>query len=445
MLTEISLLLFLVLLNGGFAMSEIAIVGSKRARLLQMAETGSAGARHALTLSSEPTRFLSSVQVGITCIGILSGAIGEASIASRLRTPFAHVPVLAPYAETLALGVMVIVLTYVSLILGELVPKRLALTHPEAIASFIARPISVLASIGRPIVTLLSVSTDTVLRLFGVRHVTQPAVTLEEIRVLLEQGADEGAFEGAKHEMVANVLNLDDRHVGAVLTPRSDVVFLDVRDPVDTHRDKLRQDPHSVVPLCDGGLDHMLGFVRSTRLLDQVLGGGALDLRALAEPALFVPETMTLTKLLEQFKRTHLPVALVVDEFGDTQGLVSLTDVTSAIVGDLPTEPGEDPLIVHRDDGSWLMDGGLDLDTVLRTIDTESLLRDDEGQHFHTLGGLAMAALGRVPRTGDVFERRGYRFEVVDMDGNRVDRVLVSRASPASGSGPAAAAPRQLD
>jgi putative hemolysin len=445
MFTDISLLLILILLNGVFAMSEIAIVGSKRARLEQMADAGSAGARQALHLSSEPTRFLSSVQVGITSIGILSGAIGEASIASRLRTSFEHVPLLAPYAETLALGVMVVLLTYVSLILGELVPKRLALTHPEAIASIIARPISVLASIGRPIVTLLSVSTDTILRLFGVRQVKQPAVTLEEIRVLLEQGADEGILEGAEHEMVANVLNLDERHVGTVLTPRSDVVFLDVRDSVDAHREKLRQDPHSVVPLCDGGLDQVLGFVRSTRLLDQVIGGGALDLRALAEPALFVPETMTLMTLLEQFKRTHLPVALVVDEFGDTQGLVSLTDVTSSVVGDLPTEPGEEPLIVRRDDGGWLMDGGLDLDTVLRTIDTESLLSGEEHPHYHTLGGLAMAALGRVPRTGDVFERRGYRFEVVDMDGNRVDRVLVSRVSPESGSRSAGAPPHQQD
>jgi putative hemolysin len=442
MLTDISLLLFLILLNGIFAMSEIAIVGSKRARLLQMAETGSLGARHALTLSSEPTRFLSSVQVGITCIGILNGAIGEASIARRLRTSFEHVPLLAPYAETLGLGVMVVVLTYVSLILGELVPKRLALTHPEAIASIIARPINVLSSIGRPIVTLLSVSTDTTLRLFGVRQVKQPAVTLEEIRVLLEQGADEGVLEGAEHAMVANVLNLDDRHVGAVLTPRSDVIYLDVRDPQDVHREKLRQDPHSVVPLCDGGLDHVLGFVRSTRLLDQVMDGRMLDLRILAEPALFVPETMTLMTLLEQFKRTHLPLALVVDEFGDIQGLVSLTDVTSSIVGDLPSEPGEEPLIVRRDDGSWLMDGGLDLDTVVRTIGTESLLNDEEPQHYHTLGGLAMAALGRVPRTGDLFERRGYRFEVVDMDVNRVDRVLVSRAVR-SGSGPAAVPPHQ--
>ena len=445
MFTDISLLLILILLNGVFAMSEIAIVGSKRARLLQMAETGSAGARHALKLSAEPTRFLSSVQVGITSIGILNGAIGEASIASRLRTSFEHLPVLAPYAETLALGLMVVLLTYVSLILGELVPKRLALTHPEAIASIIARPINVLASIGRPVVTLLSVSTDTILRLFGVRQVKQPAVTMEEIRVLLEQGADEGVFDGAEHEMVANVLNLDERHVGAVLTPRSDVIFLDVRDPVDAHREKLRQNPHSVLPLCDGGLDQVLGFVRSTRLLEQVMDGRALDLRALAEPALFVPETMTLMRLLEQFKRTHLPVALAVDEFGSTQGLVSLTDVTSSIVGDLPTEPGEEPLIVRRDDGSWLMDGGLDLDTVLRTIDTESMLSDEEDQHYHTLGGLAMAALGRVPRTGDVFERRGHRFEVVDMDGNRVDRVLVSRASPAAGSGLAGAPPRHKE
>src|SRR5688572_5172745 len=427
MLNDISLLLFLILLNGSFAMSEIAIVGSKRARLLQMAETGSAGARHALTLSAEPTRFLSSVQVGITGIGILNGAIGEASIASRLRTSFEHVPVLAPYAETLALGVMVIVLTYVSLILGELVPKRLALTHPEAIASIIARPINVLASIGRPIITLLSVSTDTILRLLGVRHVKQPAVTLEEIRVLLEQGSDEGVFEGAEHEMVTNVLNLDDRHVGAVLTPRSDVVFLDVRDPLDTSRQKLRQDPHNVLPLCDGGLEHVLGFVRSTTVLEKLLEGGTIDLPALAEKSLFVPETMSLMTLLEQFKRTHLPAALVVDEFGDVGGLVSLTDVITSIVGDLPAEPGEEPMIVRRDDGSWLFDGGLDLDAALRTLDAESLLGDEDRQHYHTLGGLAMLALGRVPRTGDVFERGAYRFEIVDMDGNRVDRLLVTR------------------
>lgn len=427
MLTDLLLVLILVLLNGVFAMSEIAIVSSRRVRLVQLAEAGGSGARQALKLASEPTRFLSSVQVGITSIGILNGAIGEAAVASRLRVSFEQVPLLAPYAETLALGIMVVGLTYVSLILGELVPKRLALTHPERIASIIARPMDMLARIGRPLVYVLSVSTDTILRLLGVRHVKQPAVTVEEIRVLLEQGAEEGVVERTEHEMVTNVLNLDDRHVGAVLTPRSDVVFLDVRDSIEVNREKLRQDPHSVLPICDGGLDQVLGFVRSTKVLEQMLEGRALELSTLAEPALFVPESMTLMKLLEQFKRTHLPIALVVDEFGGVEGLVSLTDVTLSIVGDLPPEPGEEPLIVRRDDGSWLLDGSLDLETVRRTLETDTLLADDDRQHYHTLGGLAMLALGRVPRVGDVFERGDRRFEVVDMDGNRVDRVLASR------------------
>jgi putative hemolysin len=426
MITDILLLLVLFLLNGVFAMSEIAVVSSRRARLVQLAET-SPGARRALALASEPTRFLSSVQVGITCIGILSGAIGEASIADRLRVLLERWPSVAPFAETLALGIMVVLLTYFSLIIGELVPKRLALTHPERIASVIAPPMDLLASVGRPLVRLLSLSTDGILRLVGVRQTKQPGVTIEEVRVMLKQGAAEGVFERTEHEMVSNVLGLDERHVGAVLTPRSEVVFLDVRDSVEVSRAKLRQGPHSVVPVCDGGLDHVLGFMRSTRLLDHLLAGQTLDLHALVEPPLFVPETMTLMKLLEQFKRTHLPLALVVDEFGGVEGLVNLTDVVGAIVGALPSEPGEEPSIVRRDDGSWLMDGSLDLDTVGRTIDVESLLNDEERQHYHTLGGLAMFVLGRVPRTGDIFERVNHRFEVVDMDGNRVDRVWVSK------------------
>jgi putative hemolysin len=309
--------------------------------------------------------------------------------------------------------------------LGELVPKRLALTRPEKVATIIARPMEILATCVRPIVYLLSVSTDTILRLFGVRQVKQPGVTVEEIMVMLEQGAEEGVFKQTEHELVTNVLNLDERHVGSVLTRRSDVVFLDVRDSLDANREKLRQEPHSVVPLCDGGLDRVSGFVRSTKVLERMLEGRELDLVALAEPALFVPETTTLMKLLEQFKRTHLPIALVVDEFGEVGGLVSLSDVVSSIVGDLPTEPGEEPSIVRRDDGSWLLDGALDLDTVVRTLDADAILSDEDRQHYHTLGGLTMFVLGRVPRTGDVLERGPFRFEIVDMDGNRVDRVLL--------------------
>ena len=427
---DVLLLLLLIVLNGIFAMSEIAVVSARRARLIQLAEDGSKGARHALTLASEPTRFLSSVQVGITSIGILNGAIGEGVIAARLRPALEQVPLLAPYADTLSLAIMVAVLTYVSLIIGELVPKRIALIHPETVASVIARPMEVVAGVTRPIVFLLSVSTDSILRLFRVRQAKQPGVTADEIRVMLEQGAEEGVFEPTEHELVTNVLNLDERHVGAVLTPRSDVVYVDIRDSVDTLREKLREQPHSVLPLCDGSLDKVLGFVRSTKVLERFLERGQPDLPSLAEPPLFVPETMTLMKLLEQFKRTHLPIALVVDEFGDVEGLVSFTDVISSIVGDLPTEPGEEPAIVQREDGSWLLDGAVDLDTALRTLEAEAIVSDEDRQHFHTLGGLAMVALGRVPRTGDVFERGDYRFEVVDMDGNRVDRVLASRKSP---------------
>ena len=437
MLSDLLIVLSLILLNGVFAMSEIAIVSSRRARLLQMADAGGSGAQYALKLASQPTRFLSSVQIGITSIGILNGAIGEASIASRMGVALEQVPLLAPYAESLSLIVMVVLLTYVSLILGELVPKRLALTHPEAIASIIARPMDMLAAVGRPIVTVLSVSTDTILRVFGVRQVKQPAVTLEEIKVLLEQGTDEGVFEAAEHEMVTNVLNLDDRHVGSVLTPRSDIDYLDVRDSLDVSRQKLRQASHTVLPLCDGGLDHVLGFVRSATVLGQLLDHGSVDLAGLAEKALFVPETMSLMKLLEQFKRMHLPVALVVDEFGDVEGLVSLMDVTESIVGDLPAEPDAEPMIVRRDDGSWLLDGALDLDAVQRTLGAQSLVSATDRQHYHTLGGLAMLALGRVPRISDVFERGGYRFEIVDMDGNRVDRVLVSLAENTGGNGSA--------
>lgn len=432
MLSDIFLILLLVALNGAFALSEIAVVSSKRARLAHMAESGSRGARQALALAAEPTRFLSSVQVGITSIGILSGAIGEATISGHIRTGLQQVPALSPYAEPLSLGLMIVSLTYVSLILGELVPKRLALTRPEAIASLISRPMQLVATIARPIVFVLSVSTDTILRLLGVRKTDQVTMTMEEIKLLIEQSTAEGVLEPGEHDMVRNVLNLDDQHVGEVLTPRSEVVFLDLRDPDERSRERLRQRPHSVLPLCDGGLQNVIGFVRATRVLEQVLDGRSLDLPALVEPPLFVPETMTLMTLLEHFKRANLPAALVVDEFGQVDGLVTLTDVISSIVGDLPGENGGEPLVVRREDGGWLLDGTLDLATVVRTLDDAAIVGEHEAQRFHTLGGLAMTSLGRVPRTGDVFERGRHRFEVVDMDGRRVDRVLVNPLDPAA-------------
>jgi putative hemolysin len=430
MLIEILLLLVLILANGALALSEIAVVSSRRTRLAQLSDAGSAGAARALELAAEPTRFLSTVQVGITTIGILSGAIGQTTIARRLAPSIdALAPDLAAWSEAIALGLVVLAITYVSLILGELVPKRLALADPERVAAVVARPMQLVARLGRPVVHVLSASTDAVLRLLLVRNVKPAAATIEEIKLLLEQSTSEGVLEPGEQAMMTNVLNLDERHVAGVLTPRSDIVYLDLQDSPEANRQTLRDDPHDTLPLCDGGLDHVVGFVRVRRVLEAVLGDGTVDLRALADPPLFVPETMTLMRLLEEFKRSGLTAALAVDEFGGIEGIATLTDVVSAIVGELPAEPGGEPAIVRRDDGSWLLDGALDLSTLVQTLDDQTIVQEADRFHYHTLGGLAMSALGRVPRTGDVFERGRYRFEVVDMDGNRVDRVLASRRS----------------
>lgn len=430
MLSDSLLLFALILANGALALSEIAIVSSRRARLTRMVETGNRGAARALELAAEPTRFLSSVQVGITSIGILSGAIGEATISGHVGRAMARVPALAPYADSLSFALVVVSIAFVSLIIGELAPKRLAMTDPERIASIIARPMQALAAIGRPVVFVLSASTDGVLRLLGVSRVERTAVTVEEIKVLLEQSTTEGVLEPGEQEMMTNVLNLDERHVAGVLTPRSAVVFLDVRQPLEANLARLRQEPHEIVPLCDGSLDHVIGVVRGRRVLEEVLDGREVDFVKLAEPALFVPETISVLRLLEEFKRTNLSTALVVDEFGNIEGIVSLTDVVTSIVGELPADSREEPMIVKRDDGSWLIDGALDLDALVRTLDDPAVMPSEDGQHYHTLGGLAMATLGRVPRTGDVFHRGSHRFEILDMDANRVDRVLATRVNP---------------
>ena len=434
MVTDVALLLSLIAFNGVLALSELAVVGSRRARLLQMAEEGSAGASRALQLVAEPTRFLSTVQVGITSLGILSGAIGEATVARRLQEMLERVPAVQPIAGPLSVAVMVVALTYVSLIVGELVPKRIALTRPEAFASAVARPMQLLSSLARPLVYLLTLSTDSLLKLFRIRTVPGPSVTPEEIKVLIDQGAQEGIFEASEQELVTNVLNLDERSVAAILTPRSEIVFLDVRDAPETTRARIEQHPHTILPLCDGGLEHVLGFARSTRIMAALCLEAPSDLRTLAEPPLFVPQTMSLMRLLEHFKRTHQPIALVVDEFGDVDGLVSLMDVVSAIVGELPGEPGEEAPIVRRADGSWLIEGTTDVETVSRGVgdDEESLADTASPPRYRTLAGLAMLTLGRVPRTGDTLRRGPFKIEVVDMDGHKVDRVLITR-EPAPG------------
>lgn len=430
MFSDLTLLLALIIINGLFAMSEIAIVSSRRARLQQLAEDGSSGAKSALKLAEDPTRFLSTVQVGITSIGILSGAIGESAIADHLRLMLVQVPLIAPYAEPLSLIGMVLILTYFSLIIGELVPKRIAMQRPEVIAMLVAKPMQSLSSLAAPLVKLLSVSTDTVLRLLGARNSTEPSVTEEEIKVMIEQGTEEGVFDRAEQELVSNVLRLDDRNVGAVMTPRKDLVFLDVQENHEENRDRLCDNPHSVIPLCDGGLDHVVGLVRSNDILECLLRGEPIDFPRLAKSPLFVPKTITLMQLLEHFKRAHLPAALVIDEYGEVVGIATVNDVIGAIVGDLPGDAEEDPLMIQREDGSWLVDGMLDLDGLKTLLEVDELPEEELG-NFHTVGGLAMLQLGRVPRTGDVFELEGHRIEVLDMDKNRVDKLLISKNKPA--------------
>lgn len=427
--TDILLLLFLILLNGVFAMSEIAIVSSRRARLQQLAGDGSVGARRAIELAEDPSRFLSTIQVGITSIGILSGAIGEATIAQKLELRFEQLPALAPYANAVSLGIVVVCLTYVSLIIGELVPKRLAMIRPEQIASFLSPAMHGLSVGARPMVRLLSLSTEFFLTLLGARKIKEPSVTEEEIKVMIEQGTEEGVFVRAEQELVENVLRLDQRNVGSIMTPRMEVIHLDSKAPFERNREKLLAEPHSMLPVCEGDLEHVIGFVRSTDILERLLRSERVDLVEQAKPPLYVPKSITLMQLLEHFKRAHLPTALVVDEYGEVAGLVTVTDVVEAIVGDFPPEPGEEPLIVERDDGSWLVDGMLDLDSFKDLLGAEKL-PDEELGNYHTAGGLAMLQIGRVPRKGDKFELMGFRIEVLDMDKNRVDQLLVSRLPP---------------
>ncbi|HET6719913.1 MAG TPA: hemolysin family protein [Rhodocyclaceae bacterium] len=431
MLADLTVLLSLIIINGLFAMSEIAIVSSRRSRLQQFADDGSSGARSAIKLSENPTRFLSTVQVGITSIGILSGAIGESTLAEHLRLMLIQVPLLDAYAAPLSLVGMVLILTYFSLIIGELVPKRIAMQRPEVIAMLVAKPMQSLSSMTSPLVMLLSWSTDTMLRLLGAKNSTEPTVTEEEIKVMIEQGTEEGVFDRAEQELVSNVLRLDDRNVGAVMTPRKDLVFLDAQLNHEENRDRLCDNPHSVIPLCDGGLDHVVGLVRSNDILECLLRGEPIDFPRLAKSPLFVPKTITLMQLLEHFKRAHLPAALVIDEYGEVVGIATVNDVIGAIVGDLPGDAEEDPLMIQREDGSWLVDGMLDLDGLKTLLEVDELPEEELG-NFHTVGGLAMLQLGRVPRTGDVFELEGHRIEVLDMDKNRVDKLLISKNKPES-------------
>jgi len=425
---EFMILLLLAALNGIFAMSEFAVVSSRKARLKQWANEGVAGAEAALELAAEPGHFLSSIQVGITLVGILSGAFGEVFFAAGLSGRIARVPVLAPYAESIALAAVVIAIVLVMLILGELVPKRIALHDPEGIAVLIARPMRLFAKITHPLVRFLSFTTGAVLKLLGSRPAPTPPVTEEEIKVMMKQGADAGFFEKEEQQLVSNVFRLDQKRIGSIMMPRGDVLFLDVEGPFrDNHR-KILESAHSVMPVCRGGIADVLGVVYAKDLLRRSLSGEPFDLQSSLKPPLYIPETATVLKLLEMFKKSGRHAAFVVDEFGDVLGLVTINDVLESIVGDLPPEgePAE-TLAVRREDGSWLLDGMLPEDR-FRELFPEIGLPEEESGTYHTVSGFILARMGRIPVATDHFTWDGWRFEVVDMDGNRIDKVLASPA-----------------
>ncbi|MEI7445685.1 MAG: hemolysin family protein [Burkholderiales bacterium] len=424
---DVLLLLLLILLNAVFAMSEMAVVSSRKARLQRMADDGFPGAKSAMALNEEPSAFLSTIQVGITTIGILSGVVGEGLLASSIAAWLSQFEWIAPYAKGFSVAVVVLFITYLSVVIGELVPKRLALLAPERIASVVARPMVWLAGISRPLVLLLSSSSNLILRLLGARGTDEPPVTDDEIKVLMEQGAEAGVFHESEQAIVSNVLRLDDQRIGAIMTPRMDIYAIDLEDGDEAVRGRIADSPHSRVVVCRGGLEHILGVLRTGDLLKAVLQGAPLDVEKQLSPALFVPETISTTQLLESFRRERVQFALIVDEYGDLQGLVSLTDVLTSIVGDLPEQDDAgDTDVVRREDGSWLVDGSVGIERLEQVLGLDELSAEDE-RGFHTVGGFAMHRLGRIPTVADHFEAAGFRFEVVDMDRNRVDKVLVAR------------------
>lgn len=420
------LILLIIVVNGIFVMSELAVVSARKVRLQQLANQGDKRARVALELANAPNQFLALVQIGITLLIILSGVFGEATIARRLAPLFNRVPWLEPYSEPLASVVAVLTTTYLSLIIGELVPKRLALNYPEKIAAIVAIPMRMLANVASPIVYLLNASTDLVVRLLGIRPSTEPLVTEEEIRVLIEQGTEAGTFEEAEQDMVERVFRLGDRPVNALMTPRPDIVWLDLDDTSEENRKKILDSSHSRFPVCQGGLDNVLGIMHVTDLLGRSLSGQQLDLTVSLRQPVFVPESTRGLKILEVFKQTGIHLALVVDEYGVIQGLVTLNDIMVEIVGDVPSAGElEEPQAVQREDGSWLLDGMLPVEEFFEIFQIKELPLEHRGS-YQTLGGFVITHLGKIPLATDNFEWESLRFEVMDMDGNRVDKVLVT-------------------
>ena len=422
---ELVIVILLIIVNGVFAMSETAFVSARKVRLQQRANEGDTKALAALEMANAPNRLLSTVQLGITLIGIVAGAFGGATIAGELTVYIRAVPWLSAYSDAIAFTTVVIVITYLSLVIGELVPKRIALNNPERIAMLVVTPMRVLSAIATPFISLLSISTEGILRLIGLRPSSEPPITEEEINVLLEEGTQIGTFAPAEQDMVERIFRLADRRVSALMTHRPDIVWLDADDPPQAISQQIRESTYSRFPVSRGSLDNVLGMVHVKDLLVHCLAGQPLEVQAALQEPLYVIESTSTLKVLELFKQSGQQVALVVQEYGDIEGLITLHDILEAIVGDISSrEDLEHPQAVQREDGSWLLDGLLPIEEVKDILHIRKL-PDETSSGYDTLAGFVLMQLGRIPTTGDHFEWGNYRFEVLDMDGRRIDKVLV--------------------
>lgn len=423
---EALVLVALILLNGAFAMSEIALLSARRNRLARLAAGGDGAAAVAMRLGEEPTRFLSTIQIGITAIGILNGIVGEAVLATPFAAWLQTLGVEQQTSESGATALVVVVITYLTIVVGELVPKRIAQINAEGIARLVARPIQALAAVSRPFVRLLTFSTDTLLRLMGKHGKAAAAVTEEDIHALLEEGSEAGVIEKQEHDMVRNVFRLDDRQIGSLMIPRADIVYLDLDQPLEANLDRVAESEHSRFPVCRGGLHEIEGIIATKQLFNQLHRNRRPDLAAQLQPCVYVPESLTGMELLEQFRASATHMVFVIDEYGEIQGLVTLQDVLEAVTGEFQPRNADEAWAVQREDGSWLLDGLIPLPELKDRLGLDAVPEEDRGR-YHTLSGMMMWLLGRLPHTGDKTQWERWQLEVVDLDGKRVDKVLASR------------------
>ncbi|MCW5260875.1 HlyC/CorC family transporter [Verminephrobacter eiseniae] len=426
---EIAILVALICLNGLFAMSEIALVTARKVRLQKLIEEGDSGAAAAVKLGADPTRFLSTIQIGITSIGVLSGIVGESALAEPLAAWLAWMGMPLRYGHYVATGLAVVLITYFSIVVGELVPKRIGQSHPETLARLVARPINLLALATKPFVLLLSTSTRTLLRLLGVKETSGSPVTEEEIHAMLVEGTTAGVIESHEHTMVRNVFRLDDRQIGSLMVPRGDVVCLDVDAPFADNLQRIEESDHARFPVVRGGMDRILGVVNARqwlarRIRDQAHGLAEQPMQT----ALYVPETITGMELLDNFRLSDVHMAFVIDEYGEVQGIVTLQDLIEAITGEFQPRDPETSWALQHEDGSWLLDGHIPVPELKDRLGLAAVPEEERGR-YHTLSGMIMLLTGRLPKVTDTVQWEDWKLEVVDMDGKTIDKILATRLS----------------